>query len=104
MLNMKTKCLLQYRDLKIFHDEYVGEPFLNAFITYHDKKDFYLIQVFDPRFLLDHKQSMRKQPFEECGAKPHDPHVSARTFAIVMKRRQVTMTSDENTVTQIKAI
>ena len=47
---------------------------------------------------------MRKQPFKECGGKPHDPHVSARLFAIVMKQREVKITSDENTVTQIKAI
>ena len=45
----------QYRDLKLFFREYVGEEILNPFISYQDMKTKYLIQVIDLRFQTDHK-------------------------------------------------
>ena len=44
----------QYKDLKLFYKEYVGEEFLNPFVFYPDMKDKYPIQVIDLRFQVDH--------------------------------------------------
>ena len=45
----------QYRDLKIFYKEYVGEELLNPFVSYPDMKNKYPIQVIDLRLQTDHK-------------------------------------------------
>ena len=50
----KNQYLDQYRDLKMFYKEYVGEPLLSSFISYPAMKDFYPIQVIDLRFQADH--------------------------------------------------
>ena len=44
----------QYRDLKSFYQEYVGEEVLNPFISYIDMKSIYPIQVMDLRHQIDH--------------------------------------------------
>ena len=44
----------QYRDLKLFHKEYVGEELLNPFISYIDMKNKNPIQVIDLRHQVDH--------------------------------------------------
>ena len=36
----KNQYLDQYRDLKMFYKEYVGEPLLSPFISYPDMKIF----------------------------------------------------------------
>ena len=47
----------QYRDLKAFSREYVGEPILNPFIIFIVMKTFCPIQVIDLRFQIDHVSS-----------------------------------------------
>ena len=37
--------LEQYRDLKLFYREYIGEPMLNPIITYDKMKEYYPIQI-----------------------------------------------------------
>ena len=44
----------QYRDLKLFYKEYVGEELLTPFVSYTDMKNKYPIQVIDLRFQADH--------------------------------------------------
>ena len=44
----------QYKDLKLFYEEYVGEELLNPFVSYPDMKTKYAIQVIDLRFQPDH--------------------------------------------------
>ena len=44
----------QYRDLKLFYKEYVGEELLQPYISYPDKKYFYPIQITDLRHQVDH--------------------------------------------------
>ena len=55
----------QYRDLKIFYNEYVGELLLTPFISYTDMKNKYPIQVTDLRFQADHITPKKIQLFEE---------------------------------------
>ena len=44
----------QYKDVKLFYKEYVGEELMNPFITYPAMKNKYPIQVIDLRFQIDH--------------------------------------------------
>ena len=43
----------QYRDLKLFYEEYFDEQLLNPYITYTDMKNFYPFQNTDLRFQVD---------------------------------------------------
>ena len=44
----------QYRDLKLFYKEYIGEELLQPYISYSDMKYLYPIQITDLRFQVDH--------------------------------------------------
>ena len=44
----------QYRDLKLFYKDYVGEELLQPYISYPDMKYLYPIQITDLRFQVDH--------------------------------------------------
>ena len=44
----------QYKDLKLFYKDYLGEILLNPFVSYPDMKTKYPIQVIDLRFQADH--------------------------------------------------
>ena len=44
----------QYRDLKSFYKEYVGEEIMNLYKIYTDMKNKYPIKVIDLRFQVDH--------------------------------------------------
>ena len=57
--------LEQYKDVKLFYKEYVGEELLNPFKSYPDMKDKYPIQVIDLRFQVDHMTPKKIQLFEE---------------------------------------
>ena len=44
--------LEQYKDLKLFYKEYVGEQLLSPFVTYDKMKNYYPIQIIDYDFKL----------------------------------------------------
>ena len=44
----------QYKDIKLFFKEYIGEELLNLFASYPEMKSKYPIQVIDLRFQADH--------------------------------------------------
>ena len=44
----------QYRDLKLFYKEYVGEELMNPCISYKDMSIKYPSQVIDLQFQADH--------------------------------------------------
>ena len=44
----------QYKDLKLFWREYIGEPILSPLISYLDMKTKYLIEIIDLRHQSDH--------------------------------------------------
>ena len=43
-----------YKDLKLFYREYIGEPILNPFISYFDMKTKYPIEIIDLRHQSEH--------------------------------------------------
>ena len=47
----------QYRDLKLFYNEYIGEQLLSPIITNDKIKDYYPIQIIDLRSQVDHISS-----------------------------------------------
>ena len=90
----------QYRDLKLFYKEYVGEELLNPFISYPDMKDKYPIQVIDLRFQADHITPKKIQLFEEYRADP----ANARLYVILIRRREIELISDGNKLIEVKVI
>ena len=60
----------QYRDLKLFYREYVGETMLNAIITYDKMKRWYPFEIIDLRFQVDHIPPKKIRFFEEYDDNP----------------------------------
>ena len=83
------------RDLKLFYRESVGEELLNLFISYTDMKTKYPIKVIDFRFQFDLFNSEKIQLFEEFRGETNN----ARLFMILIRHRQVKVTSDRITNT-----
>ena len=90
----------QYKDLKLFWEEYIGEPILNTLISYTDMKTKYPIEVIDLRHQPDHITHKKIQVFHEYGADPDN----ARLFFILIRRRQIELISDGNKLTEVKVI
>ena len=90
----------QYRDLKLFYKEYIGEEFLSPFVSYTDMKNKYPIQIIDLRFQADHITPKKIQLFEEYRADP----ANARLYVILIRRREIEFISDGNKLIEIKVI
>ena len=80
----------QYRELNLFHKEYVVEELLNTFIRYTDMKNKYPIQVIDLRCHVDYINARKIQFFEEFRGATN----SARLFMILVRHRNMKMISD----------
>ena len=83
-------CLDHYKDIKVFHKEYVGEELFNLFLCCSDMKIKYLFQVVDLRFQVDHNIPKENQLFEEdrCAT------FIARLFLILIRHREIEMISN----------
>ena len=90
----------QYRDLKLFYKEYIGEELLTPFVSYTDMKNKYPIQVIDLRFQADHITPKKVQLFEEYRARPNN----ARLYVILIRRREIEFISDGNILIEVKVI
>ena len=90
----------QYRDLKLFYKEYVGEELLQPHITYPETKYRYPIQITDLRHQVDHITPKKIQLFEEFSEDPNNE----RLFIILIRHRQVEMISDGNKIIEVKVI
>ena len=92
----------QYRDLKSFYQEYVGEQLMNPFISYTDMKNKYPIQVIDLRHQIDHISPEKIQLFEEY---KNDPvYANKRLYVILIRHKQIEMISDGNKFIEVKVI
>ena len=60
----------QYKDLKLFFKEYIGEQLMSPFIPYPDMKTKYPIEIIDLRHQADHITPQKIQLFLEYGADP----------------------------------
>ena len=62
----------QYRDLKLFFKEYVGEQLMSPFISYTDMKTKYPIEIKDLRYQPGHITPKKIQLFLEYGDNPEN--------------------------------
>ena len=90
----------QYRDLKLYFEEYIGEPILKSFISNMDVKTKYSIGITDLRHHFDHITSKRIQLFQEYDLDPDN----ARLFLILFKRRENELGSDGNKFIEVTVI
>ena len=90
----------QYKDLKLFFKEYIGEQLLSPFISYPDMKTKYPIEIIDLRHQADHITPKKIQLFLEYGADPEN----ASFFLILIRRREIELISDGNKLIEIKII
>ena len=88
----------QYKDLKLFYREYIGEPIINPFISYLDMKTKYPSKIIDLRHQSDHVTPKEIQLFHEDGTDPDND----RLFIILIRRREIELISDGNKLIEIK--
>ena len=92
--------LEQFRDLKLFYKEYVGEPMLNPIISYDKMKKYYPIQIIDLRFQVDHISPKKIRLFEEYDNNP----VNTDLYVILIKHREIKMISDGNKIIGVEVV
>ena len=90
----------QYKDLKLFFKEYIGEELMSPFISYPDMKTKYPIQIIDLRHQPDHITPKKIQLFQEYSADPEN----AKFYLIVIRRREIELISDGNKLIEVKVI
>ena len=90
----------QYKDLKLFFKEYIGEQLMSPFISYPDMKTKYPIEIIDLRYQTDYITPKKIQLFLEYGDDPDN----ARFFLILIRRREIELISDGNKLIEIKII
>ena len=101
LINFEENSYLdQYRDIKLFYKEYVGEELLQPYISYPDIKYLYPIQITDLRHQVDHLTPKKIQLFEEFSEDP----ANERLFIILIRQRQVEMISYGNKIIEVKVI
>ena len=73
----------QYKDLKLFFEEFVGEQLLNPFDSYPDMKTKNPIEMKDLRHQPDNITPEKIQLFQEYGADANND----KLFLIIVRRR-----------------
>ena len=101
LMNYEQKDYIQqYKDLKLFWKEYIGEPLLNPLISYTDMKTKYPIEIIDLGHQSDHITPNKIQVFQEYGTHPDN----ARLFLILIRRREIELISDGNKLIEVEVI
>ena len=101
LINFEENSYLdQYRDLKLFYKDYVGEELMQPYITFPDMNFFYPIQITDLRHHIDHLTPKKIQFFDEFS----EDLANERLFLILIRHRQVEMISDGNKIIEVKVI
>ena len=90
----------QYKDLKLFFKEYIGEELMSPFISYPDMKTKYPVEVIDLRHQPDHITPKKIQLFMEYNADPEN----ARFYLILIRRGEIELISDGNKLIEGKVI
>ena len=94
----ENDCIQQYKDLKIFFKEYIGEQILNPLISYPDMKTKYPVEIIDLRHQSDPLTPKKIQLFHKYGTDPNN----ARLFLILIRRREIELKSDGNKLIEVK--
>ena len=88
----------QYRDLKLFCREYVGEQLLSPIITYDKMKTYYPIQLGHLTFQVDYITPKKIGLFDEYDENPND----ANLRVTLVKQRENKVVSDGNRISAIE--
>ena len=88
----------QYKDLKLFFKEYIGEQLLSPFISYPDMKTKHPIEIIDLRHQADHITLKKIPLILEYGI----DHENSRVFLILIRRREIELISDGNRLIETK--
>ena len=86
----ENKFLDQYRDPKLFYEEYTGESLLHPFISYLDMKTFYPIQAIDLRYQIEYITPKKIRLFEEYENAPENTNL----YVLLLKHREINIASD----------
>ena len=101
MVNFEENIYLeQYKDLKLFYKEYVGDQLLAPIITYDKMKNYYPIQIIDLRFQVDHISPKKIRLFEEYDPNPTNTDL----YVILIKHREIKMISDGNIIISVEVV
>ena len=92
--------LEQYKDLKLFYNEYVGDQLLSPTIAYDKMKTYYPIQIIDLRFQVDHIFPKKFRLFEEYDPNP----VNTNLYVILIKHREFKMISDGYKIISVEVV
>ena len=90
----------EYKYLKLFYREYIGEPILNLFVSYLDMKTNYPIEIMDLRHQSEHITPKKIQLFHEYGTDPDND----RLFIILIRRREIDLISDGSKLIEVRVI
>ena len=90
----------QYKDLKLFFKEYIGEKLMSPFISYPDVKTKYPFDMIDLRHQPDLLTPKKIQLFQEHSADPEN----AKFYSILIRRREIELISDGNKLIEVKVI
>ena len=94
----QSKYIESLKDLKLFFKEYIGEDMMTPFISHTDMKTKYPIQIVDFGHQSDHITPKEIQLFQEHSADPQ----KAKFYLIVIRRREIELISDGNTLIEVK--
>ena len=92
--------LQQYKDLKLFYKEYIGDQLLSPTITYDKLKTYYPIQIIDLSFQVDHISPKNIRLFEGYDNNP----VNTVLYIILIKHREIKMISDGNKIISVEVV
>ena len=92
----------QYKNLKLFFKEYIGEQLLSPFISYTYMKTKYPIEMIDLTHQPDHITPKKIQLFQEYAGE-YDLD-NARLFLVLIRRRETELISDGNKLIEINII
>ena len=87
----------QYKDLKLFFKENIGEQLMSPFKSYPDMKTKYPIEIIDLRHQSDYITPEKIQLFLEYDADLEN----ARFFLIIIRRTEIELISDGDKLIEI---
>ena len=96
----KNDYIEQYKDLKSFFKEYIGEELMSPFISYTDMKTKYPIEIIDLKHQSDHITPKKIQLIQEYSADPE----KAKFYLPIIRRREIELISDGNKLIEVKVI
>ena len=89
--------LEQFKDLKLFYKEYVGEQLLSPIISYDKIETYYAIPIMDLRFQVD---QMKNRLFEEYD----DNATNTTLYIILINHRENKMISDGIKIISVEVV